>query len=289
MSSSVLVIGGAGFLGSAIVDALRAGGSMTVTSADRIPPQQASAGAIQVDVLDVKSLERACQPYDTIVNCVGQVSRPMNLCLQLNTQGIANLARVASQYDQRVIHISTVAVYGTADQVDEASPLNPETPYAACKAFAEFLLQSNVSSKKLTIVRLSNLYSDNQEKGIIAYMIKAYRTREKMTFNNTGDLRRYYLHVLDAAQAIHRLARDAKKSGIFNLIGQEHYTIKELLGLFYEKTGVHLTVEYSAQAPLENIDTIVDHRINAAIPLRYQHTIGDLFSGLVRQPASGMS
>ena len=81
-------------------------------------------------------LQRDLSKFDIIINCTGQITKPFNICLTLNSDGIENLLESMNK-KARLIHISTVAVYGSSKFCDEKSPLNPESNYATAKAFAE--------------------------------------------------------------------------------------------------------------------------------------------------------
>lgn len=280
MNKSVLVIGGSGFLGSSILATLQKENFTHIASADRSPSIQEGLKNFAIDILDYPALEKTIRNFDVIINCVGQITSPINTCLQLNSQGITNLAKAAARGRARIIHISTVAVYGTTAQATEDTPSNPETPYATCKAYAEFILQQNLEPKNLTILRLSNLYGEVQKKGIIAYFKKAYQSSQKLIFNNNGELRRYYLNVDDCARVIVQAVKHEKLHGTYNLIGNEQFTIKELLQLLKRVTGKTLEVEFSDQEPEENIDHVDDSRIHQALPISHHMSIHNLFHKL---------
>ena len=114
------------------------------------------------------------------------MTKPFNLCIKLNSTGLINLAKVLSNKNSRLIHISSVAVYGSTENCNEDSPLNPETNYATAKAFAEQIILENYNHKYLTILRLSNLYGSNQIKGVFAYLLRSYNSDRKLKFNNDG-------------------------------------------------------------------------------------------------------
>ena len=114
-----------------------------ITCGDLVSNGTLNCDYIKLDMLDIKDITKKLINFDTIINCVGQITHPFNLCFKLNSIGISNLAKALSGQSARLIHISTVAVYGSAENCNEESPLNPETSYATAKAFAEQILLEN--------------------------------------------------------------------------------------------------------------------------------------------------
>ena len=176
LTDKIIVLGGSGFLGSHIIKALQKAGIGEVTSGDLQPSSSINCDQLKLDLLDINDTANKLGNYNVIVNCIGQITKPFNLCFTLNSFGIKNLIKALPKKDTRLIHISTVSVYGSADNCNEESLLNPETNYATAKAFAEQILLENYNIKKLTILRLSNLYGTNQKKGVFAYLLKSYNS-----------------------------------------------------------------------------------------------------------------
>ena len=135
-TNRIVIIGGSGFLGSNIIQALQSSGFSDVAYGTRNYNTSLDCDFIKLDLLDKGTMEKL-KGFDTIINCSGQISKPFNFCYQLNSVGVKNIAEVLSESKARLIQISTVAVYGTAERSNEASPLKPETNYATAKALAQ--------------------------------------------------------------------------------------------------------------------------------------------------------
>jgi len=264
----IIVLGGSGFLGSHIIQGLQKAGVGEVTCGDLVLNTSLNCKYVKLDILDVNDIAKKLDNYDTIINCTGQVTRPFNLCFQLNSLGINNLAKAISGEDTRLIQVSTVSVYGTAKNCNEESPLNPETSYATAKAFAEQMLLENYDQRRLTILRLSNLYGSRQMKGMFAYLLRSYHSDCKLNFNNDGNLTRSFMHVKDCAYIIAEVVKNRKLTGIFNVKGHETYSVKELVQQFENRFGVVFEKSFNQTLPWENIKTLDDNKIRSSINLK---------------------
>ena len=128
----------------------------------------------------------------------------------LGTQTVANA--VLKHYDtvERFIHISSSEVYGTASEIPmtEGHPLNPATPYASAKASADRLVYSYWMTYDIpaVILRPFNNYGPNQhlEKVIPRFITRSLRGKP-LTIHGTGASTRDWLYVGDCCAAIDRV------------------------------------------------------------------------------------
>jgi len=277
MSNKILVLGGAGFLGRSIIKVLIDSDFCEVACADVFPGKIEQAPSYQVDIMNSRALDEIIKDHDVVINCTGQITSPINKSFDLNTGGIKNIAESVLKYDKRIIQLSSVSVYGTTKYVDETTLMNPETPYAALKAFSEFIIKSILPPEQFMILRLSNLFGENQKKGVVAYMIRSFHTDRKLWFNNNGSLMRYYLHVDDCSRIIARFIRLDYISGTYNVVGSYGYTIKELVRLFEESVNTKFDAVYDMAVPLENIKKISDEELKKLFQPQYFCTIEDFF------------
>lgn len=278
MNDPILVLGGGGFLGRAIIKALLGQGFKKVACGDLnsdIPGLNIEK--IKTDILDPEGLKRSCSPFKTIINCTGQITDPIDGCLMLNSKGVVNLAKACESGGKRIIHISSVSVYGPAKYADENTPVNPGTPYGAGKCLSELLIKEMLPREKTVILRLGNLYGPGQSKGLPAYLRRSFLSDRKLSFDNDGTLLRYYMHLEDCADNIVKVINEPKMNGTFNLIGNEKYTIRELIELLESATGSKFSVKYERQKPPDNIDDISDKKINGLIGVEHVNTLKKLF------------
>ena len=275
LTKKIIVLGGSGFLGSAIIEGLFDGGYRDITCGDIVNNQSLNSKYVHIDLLDINSATKVLSEFDLVINCIGQVSSPFNLCFELNSTGISNLAQALSHQSTRVIHISSVSVYGSGGLCNEESRLNPETNYATAKAFAERILARQINPDNLSILRLSNLYGITQGKGIIAYLMRAFHTDRHLKFNNAGDLIRYYLHIDDCVTAIVKMVGDDSLSGIYNVIGEKKYTVRELISLIEKRFNMEYRTEFMNIPPWENIEDLSASKLQEAISAKPEWQLSD--------------
>ena len=256
----VLIIGGAGFLGKRILHFLEEEGC-NCYYADLQPIFGLNDTYISLNALSNTNFSKLDTDFDVVVNLTGQVSNPSNLCLQLNTEGINNIINFVNLSNAKLIQVSTLSVYGSSlQEVDENSPLNPETTYGSLKSISEYLLKNKLSEKKYAVIRLSNLYGDMQPKGIMSYLLRSVKNNDDIFFNNDGSLKRHYLNVDDAAIMIVKMCLQFN-CGTYNYPGSDLYSIKELISLLEEISSKKLSVNYQNVKSWENLEKLNSSKI----------------------------
>ncbi len=173
-----VVTGGAGFIGSHLVDALVAHGAkvtvvddLSVGSRDNVAQAEASGNASfeRADVRDLDSLRKIFQGADSIfhlaVQCLRVSFAEPGLVHEVNATGTLNALRAAQECGvRRFVYCSSSEVYGSAldahAPMDESHPLLPTTSYGASKAAGELYTDSFFRSVALpaTVVRPFNTY-----------------------------------------------------------------------------------------------------------------------------------
>jgi nucleoside-diphosphate-sugar epimerase len=271
----VLIIGGSGFLGQEIMKPLLKE-EISFFYADLKPIKGMEENFIHLNVLEVNNFKNLDKDFTAVINLTGQVSNPSNLCFELNTKGIHNIISYVKEHNINLIQVSTLSVYGSSkeNETNEESKLNPETTYGSCKAFAEYLIQSELLKEQYTIIRLSNLYGDNQPKGILAYLLRSIKQKDDVFFNNDGTLKRYYLNVEDAANMIAQMSLQ-HMAGIYNYLGKDKYSVKELISLFEEVSNQSLNVSYESNSSWENLQNVTSSKIDLAFDYVAKHSLKD--------------
>lgn len=150
----VLVTGGGGFLGAAVVRALAARGDTAIafdTQWGGLPVRAGETGIVRVpgDITDLANLAQAMRQHgvEAVVHCAAVVGvlnslgSPVNV-VRVNVEGsihVFEAMRLAGI--RRCIHLSSEEAYGPfrADRIDETHPLDPVLPYGICKAAVEQL------------------------------------------------------------------------------------------------------------------------------------------------------
>lgn len=241
-NSSVLVTGGAGFIGSHLVDRLLVEGAKQVVIVDNMflgsednLNDAISKGAIlyKDDIEISSSLDYIFEKHkiDIVFNCATKALNysfvnPKN-AFDTNVNGILNILEHQRKGNfKTLVHFSTSEVYGTAvyEPMDENHPINPTTTYAAGKAAADIAVNSWVNMFDLDafIVRPFNNYGPRQNyKGYLAGIIPitAWRILNKISpeIHGTGNQSRDFIFVLDTVDAIIKLYPLMQKGESINI------------------------------------------------------------------------
>ncbi|MDX9742868.1 MAG: SDR family NAD(P)-dependent oxidoreductase [Arcobacteraceae bacterium] len=253
-NSVILVTGGAGFIGSHLVDRLIAEGAKQVVIIDNMflgsednIKNAISKGAIlyKDDIEITSSLDYIFEKHeiDIVFNCATKALNysfvnPKN-AFDTNVNGVLNiLEHQRKGHFKTLVHFSTSEVYGTAvyEPMDEKHPINPTTTYAAGKAAADIAVNSWVNMFKLDafIVRPFNNYGPRQNhKGYMAGIIPitAFRILNDINpeIHGTGLQSRDFIYVLDTVDAIIKLYKLMKKGDSINISTDGQVSMKDLV------------------------------------------------------------
>lgn len=172
----------------------------------------------------------------------------------LGTQTIATAVVKYHKTVERLIHISTSEVYGTAlyEPMDEKHPLNPCSPYASAKCGADRLVYSFIKTYDIpaVILRPFNQYGPYQhlEKVIPRFITSALKD-EPLTVHGDGKAKRDWLYIEDTCQRIEKVMNtsiDKIKGEVFNLGSGESYSIIKIANMILEMLNKPKTlIEYT--------------------------------------------
>jgi len=276
--NKVLIIGASGLLGQSLVEFFVSNNFQVGALSRNCDNQNDKFNNYSVDVLDYEHLEFVVAQYDVVVNCIGQITNPIHECVSLNTKGMKNIIDAVKKNGNYLIHLSTVSVYGSSSAVTEGSPVNPESVYGSLKYFAEYQISQNLTN--YAVLRISNLYGKGQVKGILGYILRSFRNNEKaLFFNNDGSLKRYYLHIDDLSSIV-KLIIDKRVKGVYNVIGSDLLTIKQLVALCEKALDYCFDVQYEIKRPIENIDKVDNSKLKKQVDCFLQYNIEEYLQEL---------
>src|SRR3954468_25093654 len=251
----VLVTGGAGFIGSHVVDRLRSAGHTARILDTRRSPWHDDVETVQGDVRRVDDVRRALRGCDAICHLaaaadVGEVIKAPAESTELNTMGtLAVLEAARLEGVNRIAYASTVWVYSDveADQVDEETLLPcPDHVYTAGKLSGELYCHSyrELYGLEPTILRFGIPYGPRaRPAAVIPSFVERARRGQPLTIAGTGEQERSFVYVEDLADGVVRALVPAAAGRTYNLAGRETATIRQLAEIvsdqFAETSIVH--------------------------------------------------
>lgn len=237
--SRVLVTGGAGFIGSFVVDQLRAAGHEAVIFDLRPSPHHGrdEVPTIIGDVLDLQALRTAVRGCDAVAHLaaaadVGEVAADPEAAEQLNSRGTFNVLEVArAEQVARVIYASTIWVYSEAEgTVDEEVALPPPAHlYTATKLAGELYCRaySELFGVDTTILRFGIPYGPRARPAAVvpSFVSRALRG-EPLSIAGTGEQTRRFVYVEDLAEGVVRALAPVAANRTYNLVGSNDISIR---------------------------------------------------------------
>ena len=265
-NKKVLVTGAGGFIGSHLVETLiyqgakvRAfvrynsrgdAGLLKLLDPDFREKVQIIGGDLR-DMVAVQSAMEGCQyvfHLGALISIPYSYYHPQEVA-ETNLLGTLNLLQ-ASRVSQinRLIHTSTSEVYGTARYapIDEAHPLQGQSPYSASKIGADKLVESFHCAYGLPVVtvRPFNTYGPRQSsRAVIPTIITQALTKDVIRLGNL-ETTRDFTYVEDTVNGFLRAAQvDSAEGDVFNLGTGQEFKIGDLVTMIIQLTGSKATIE----------------------------------------------
>lgn len=294
----VLVTGGAGFIGSHIVEAyIAAGHSVAVVddlSAGKREYVPGGATFYEMDIRDPQLGDVfAAERPDVVNHQAAQVSVPRSIAdpvenTSVNVAGLVNVLEHARRHSVRkVIFASSCAVYGDPDAlpIREEDPVSPLSPYGQSKWTGEHYLQlyRQMYGLSFAALRYSNVYGPRQdpfgEAGVITIFVEKMLAGLPVTIFDDGEQTRDFIYVGDVARAnLHALNRS--DNGIYNISTGQAVTINQLFRALNRQIEYRRDPQYGPPRP-GDIRHSVLKPARAAVDLDW-HPTTPLEEGLAR-------
>jgi UDP-glucose 4-epimerase len=305
-----LVTGGAGYIGSHVVLALKDAGMTPVVIDDlssgfaRFVPDDVPL--VRASLLDQAAVSRTLREHEVegVIHLAGfkyagvSVQRPLHTYAQ-NVQGTASLleAMVAAEVENLVFS-SSAATFGTpdVDLVTEETPTHPESPYGESKLIGEWLIADVARAHRLkhTSLRYFNVVGsgspdlyDTSPHNLFPLVFDMLATGRTPRINGDdyptpdGTCVRDYVHVADLAHshvvAARKLAAGEKLEPVYNLGSGTGSSVRQIMDTIREVTGIDFTPEIHPRRPGDPAQIVATGELAARdLEWEMRHTLRDM-------------
>ncbi|HHS98095.1 MAG TPA: SDR family oxidoreductase [Chloroflexi bacterium] len=278
-----LVTGGAGFIGSHLVETLVARGERVRVlddfSTGRWENLAAVRGRVEVmegDVRDPTVVTRAMEGVEVVAHLAAVASVQASLedpkrVWAVNVDGTLNLLEAARTGGvRRFVFASSAAVYGDHEELPlrEDLPLRPLSPYAACKVAGEALCRAYCASYGLptVVLRFFNVYGPRQVphspySGVVSIFVDRMRRGLPPVVYGDGHQTRDFVYVTDVVEAVVRaVEREEAVGEVFNVAGGAQTSVLKLVTVLNHTLGTHLRPAFAPPRPGEVLHSLADVR-----------------------------
>lgn len=258
-----LVTGGAGFIGSHLVDALAAEGAEVLVldnlSRGRRELVNPRATLVQVDLADDARVRDSVTAFgpEVVFHLAAQSSVPVSLAdpaadARTNVMGTLNLLEACRAVGTRkVVFASSAAVYGDPHYlpINEEHPVAPLSPYGISKYTTELYLSVYRAAYGLdwTALRYANVYGPRQdalgEGGVVAVFVDRIRRGQPLDVFGDGEQTRDFVFVADVVRA-NLLAANGGEGRVLNVGTGRAISINDLTARFAALAGRPLEVRH---------------------------------------------
>jgi len=277
MKKTILVTGGAGYIGSACVMSLvEAGHKVTVLddfSTGQRDKVATEAEVIEGNIIDSEALDKVCRErsFDTVMHfsakkAVGESETNPTLYFKNNVTGSLNILETMEKYQiPQIIFSSTAAVYAPNDGslVTEDSPIKPSSVYGLTKLMVEDMIKSYARTgkiKEFSILRYFNVagdvglnFKEDNPQSVFTILAQKIKNKEPFSIFGTdydtkdGTCVRDFIHLSDLVDG-HLLALMKGDEGeIYNLGTGEECTVKELVNIFMKVSGEEIEINLTSR------------------------------------------
>ncbi len=306
---TILIVGGAGFIGSNFVHYYRAkyrNATIIVFDALTYAGNIKNLETVQEDIIFIKGditnkndVDHVFQQYniDFVLNFAAEthVDRSIlgpEIFLETNVKGTHVLLEASKKYAvKRYLQVSTDEVYGdlgdtTGTYFTEETPLSPNCPYAASKASADLFVLSYFETYNLPVLitRCTNNYGPFQypEKLIPFFITKALQN-EKLPVYGDGKNIRDWLYVKDHCRAIDLVLQKGRIGEVYNIGGHNEKTNLEITKLLLDKLGKsHDLITYVEDRKAHDRRYAMDaSKIEKELGWKPEHTFEEWIDGTI--------
>ncbi|ASJ06365.1 NAD-dependent epimerase/dehydratase family protein [Thermococcus pacificus] len=260
----VLVTGGAGFIGSHLVDALmesrnevRVLDDLSAGSLDNIKRwlDNERFEFIKGDMRNPEIVERAVEGVDVVFHLAANPevrigAQSPELLYETNVLITYNLLNAMRDSDvEYLVFTSSSTVYGDAEVIptlEDYAPLEPISVYGGAKLAAEALISgyAHTFGFRALIFRLANIIGERSNHGVIYDFInKLKKNPDELEILGDGTQRKSYLHVSDTVEGMlhifEHFRKESKTVDFYNMGNDDWITVKEIAEIVSEEMGLN--------------------------------------------------
>jgi UDP-glucose 4-epimerase len=284
---NVIVTGGAGFIGSNLVDRLINDGfdtyvidNLSTGKREFLNPR---AKFYQSDILDLQKMKEIFEEVKPkgVFHLAAQIDVQTSihnpgLDAQMNILGTINIIELCKTYNSKLIYSSSAAVYGTPLNlpVCEQHPIHPLSNYGISKYTPELYIccYAQLYNVKYTILRYANVYGPRQmpkgEGGVISIFINKMMNNEIPVVFGDGEHTRDFIYVEDVVTA-NLSALNAEKSGTYNISTNKRLSINKLIEKINTILNKKVVPEYKVERLGDINHSCLDNQL-AKMELKWQ-------------------
>lgn len=274
----ILVTGGAGFIGSHIVDKLIEKGDDVVIVDNLSTGREENLNKkakFYKETICSKKLYKIFkkEKFDAVIHQAAQTSvifseKNPGVNAKVNILGTINLLELCGKFSVgKFIYASSAAVYGNPKYLptDESHPQQPISNYGLSKYVSELYLKfyNSMYGLRCTSLRYSNVYGPRQnpygEGGVIAIFSNKILNGEGPTIYGDGSQTRDFIYVEDVVDA-NILALEKNSCGEFNISTNKEISIREIYEKIKKILGKEIPAEYAREREGEILRSVLDNR-----------------------------
>ena len=261
----ILVTGGAGFIGSHLLQLLQGQQGVEVVVYDNLSSGREehvpkAIRLVEGDVRDAEGLAHlfASEGFDSVVHLAAQTMVPYSLShpeedCQINLLGLINILECCRKYAvKHIVFSSSAAVYGDNLNIplhEEEKPM-PTSAYGITKMASEHYLRMyhDLYGLNTTVLRFANVYGERQgaggEGGVVSIFCKLLAAGQGVTVFGNGEQTRDFVYAGDIAEALWR-GSQLEGHHVINISTQKETSVNQLLAAFKQAVGREFPVQYA--------------------------------------------
>ncbi len=278
----IAILGGGGFIGSAIADRLlKDGHELRIFEHARVEPYRQFSGGERVewlagDFMSVHDVSRAIDGVDTVLHLVSTTlpkGSNDDMVYDVESNLVTTLQLLGAMVDKgvrKIVFISSGGtVYGSPVYlpIDEDHPTEPRVSYGITKLAIEkyLLLYQQLYGIRANILRVANPFGERQRietaQGAVGVFLSRAIRNQPVEIWGDGSATRDYIHVSDVAEAFARVVNYDGTKSVFNIGSGIGTSLNELLDIIERVLGREVVRHYRPGRPFDVPVSVLDNTL----------------------------